>query len=188
MTAGPRPATRASSAPRPASAVGRGGRRDGGTALARRLVAAALVVGLALAAAPGPAAAAAPGDETRVLALVNAERAARSLRALAWEPRLARAAAQHAAAMATRDFFAHRDPDGRDLLGRAAAHGYAGWRYMGENLAAGQRTPERVVRAWMDSPSHRANVLAPAACAAGVGRADGATSRYRRYWVLETGC
>jgi uncharacterized protein YkwD len=29
----------------------------------------------------------------------------------------------------------------------------------GENIAKGQRTPQEVVTAWMNSPGHRANIL-----------------------------
>ena len=33
---------------------------------------------------------------------------------------------------------------------------YAAW---GENIASGQASPEEVMKAWMDSPGHRANIL-----------------------------
>jgi uncharacterized protein YkwD len=59
---------------------------------------------------------------------------------------------------------------------------------MGENLAAGQVTPERVVNRWMNSPAHRANLLSQEACEIGVGHAYAAESVYKHYWAMEVGC
>ncbi|MDF2592072.1 MAG: sporulation protein, partial [Clostridia bacterium] len=39
----------------------------------------------------------------------------------------------------------------------------------GENIAMGQRTPEEVVKAWMNSPGHRANILKSSFTHIGVG-------------------
>ena len=52
----------------------------------------------------------------------------------------------------------------------------------GENLAVGYKTPEDVVKAWMDSPGHRANILQPKFMRIGVGYKviNGQT-----YWVQE---
>ncbi|BDG35019.1 CAP domain-containing protein [Saccharococcus caldoxylosilyticus] len=43
----------------------------------------------------------------------------------------------------------------------------------GENIAAGQRTPQEVVNAWMNSPGHRANILNKNFTHIGVGYAKG---------------
>lgn len=52
----------------------------------------------------------------------------------------------------------HSRPDGSICTGAFAENGiiYGGW---AENIAAGQDTPEGVVEAWMNSPSHRAAIL-----------------------------
>jgi uncharacterized protein YkwD len=97
-------------------------------------------------------------------------------------------AIDNASAMAAQDFFSHTAPDGQWLTDRAAAADYGVWLFLGENLAAGQPTPERVVAAWLDSPTHRANVLAAEACEIGVGRAPASAGRYAVYWVMEVGC
>ena len=52
----------------------------------------------------------------------------------------------------------HSRPDGTICTGAFNENGiiYGGW---GENIAAGQDTPEGVVEAWMNSPSHREAIL-----------------------------
>jgi len=50
----------------------------------------------------------------------------------------------------------------------------------GENIAAGQSTPQQVVQAWMNSPGHRANILSRSYTRIGVGYAKGGSQRY--YW------
>lgn len=54
--------------------------------------------------------------------------------------------------------FSHTRPDGRAF---STALNEAGATYSGagENIAKGQRTPEEVVNAWMNSAGHRANIL-----------------------------
>ena len=52
----------------------------------------------------------------------------------------------------------------------------------GENIAAGQRTPAQVVRAWMHSEGHRNNILNPDFTQIGVGYTH--TNRgYRHFWA-----
>ena len=41
---------------------------------------------------------------------------------------------------------------------RATAAGYA-WRSLGENIAAGQTSPDQAVGDWMSSSGHKANIL-----------------------------
>jgi len=110
----------------------------------------------------------------------NAERARHGLRALTVDARLAAAAQAHSVDMVQRGFFAHESPDGRQVWDRAVAAGYA-YRKVAENIAAGQRTAEEVVRGWMGSPGHRANILDGDLTQIGVGRADGGS--YGVYWT-----
>ena len=51
----------------------------------------------------------------------------------------------------------------------------------GENIAAGQQTPEEVVTAWMNSEGHRKNILNPNFTKLGVGYVTG--GNYRHNWV-----
>ena len=50
------------------------------------------------------------------------------------------------------------------------------YRSAAENIAMGYRTAEAVVKAWMNSPSHRANILSTRYDTMGIGFADG-------YWA-----
>ncbi|MEU9965872.1 CAP domain-containing protein [Streptomyces malaysiensis] len=117
---------------------------------------------------------------SEVIALTNAERAAARLAPLAPDPRLAAAAQAHSDDMVARDFYSHTGPEGHQPWDRARAAG-ATHRGIGENIACGQRSPAEVVRGWMDSPGHRANILKPDFTHIGVGHATG--SRAGTYWT-----
>jgi uncharacterized protein YkwD len=137
--------------------------------------------------AAGGTASAAVADEVRVVELVNEQRAAHGLPPMRINETLGEAATGYAGYMAEANFFAHRGLDGSTLVSRAEAAGYRAWSFLGENLAAGQPTPERVVDAWMKSPTHRANVLSDEAVEIGIGKAYNPDSKYRVYWAMEIG-
>ncbi len=93
---------------------------------------------------------------SRVLALVNKERAGAGLNELSMPKALTAPANKRAEEI--KESFSHTRPDGRswstvledyDISIKAA----------GENLAFGYNTPEEVVKAWMNSPGHKANIL-----------------------------
>jgi uncharacterized protein YkwD len=104
---------------------------------------------------------------TEVTRLTNRERARAGCGALRVEPALQAAAQLHSRDMADRDYFSHTSPDGRGPGDRAAAQGYRTW--SGENIAVGFPTPAAVVRGWMDSTGHRANILNCGSRSTGVG-------------------
>jgi stress response protein SCP2 len=114
----------------------------------------------------------AAGPLAEVVAATNVERARHGLSALTVDARLAAAAQAHSDDMVRRDFFAHANPDGQQVWDRAVAQGYA-YRKVAENIAAGQRSAAEVVRGWMDSPGHRANILDGELTQIGVGHAMG---------------
>ncbi|KUF18564.1 CAP domain-containing protein [Streptomyces silvensis] len=95
--------------------------------------------------------------EAEVLALVNQERAEAGCRPVRSDTALADLAGAFSADMATRDFFAHTDPDGATPWDRAEKAGIAD--LGGENIARGQVDAPSVMAAWMASPGHRANIL-----------------------------
>jgi uncharacterized protein YkwD len=98
-----------------------------------------------------------------VLDLVNEERCENDLVPLKLDDQLTAAAEIHSADMALNRFFDHTSPDGSNPGSRATAQGYD-WVMVGENIAAGQSTPEEVVNGaygWMNSENHRANILDP---------------------------
>jgi uncharacterized protein YkwD len=98
--------------------------------------------------------------EQRVLELTNIERTKNGLKPLKGNVELNYAADKYAGEMAQRRVLSHTGPDGSKPWDRAKAVGFEA-QTMGENIAAGQRTPEEVVQAWMNSPGHRANILNP---------------------------
>ncbi|WP_432828993.1 CAP domain-containing protein [Dactylosporangium sp. CA-092794] len=96
--------------------------------------------------------------EAQVLAIVNTERAKAGCQPLAFNAKLRAAAYKHSADMATRNYFSHDTPDGVSFATRITNEGYR-WSMAAENIAKGQRTPEDVMKAWMNSSGHRANIL-----------------------------
>ena len=123
----------------------------------------------------------------RVLELTNRERAKAGLQPLKLDTELSASAGWKAEDMAKRDYFDHADGGGRDFVDRAEQYGYRDWTYLGENIAAGQTTPEEVVQEWMASPGHRRNILKPQYKEIGLGFALSDTSDYKDYWVQEFG-
>lgn len=144
--------------------------------------------------APPPQADAA-GVASRVLALVNQARSqprrcgTESFDAagpLTLDPALTRAAATQAGAMAAGSFLEHQGRDGSTPADRATRAGYD-WRSIGENIAMGQTTPERVVQDWLKSPEHCANIMAPVFQHMGVAFAVRPSSEGGIYWAQTFG-
>ena len=114
------------------------------------------------------------------LCLMNAERTARALGRLQAEPLLGRVASSYARQMVRGQFFVHTSPAGSTMLARIKATTYlrdvTSWS-VGENLAWGSgnlATPRAMVRAWMQSAEHRANLLDRHFADIGIGVAAGA--------------
>jgi len=117
-----------------------------------------------------------------ILCLHNQLRAQRGLPALRENARLRKAAVAHSADMVRRGYFEHTAPGGVSMVDRIMAARYAsrnvGWA-LGENLAWGTgklATPRLIMRAWMDSPGHRANVVKRAYREIGIGVVTGTPS------------
>ena len=91
-----------------------------------------------------------------VIRLVNAERIAEGLSPLAESPLLDQAAAVRCGEIT--NVFSHTRPDGSSCF-TALQEAGALYSRAGENIAIGQSSPAQVVRAWMDSPGHWANIM-----------------------------
>lgn len=118
--------------------------------------------------------------EYRVVELTNAERAKYGLKPLELNEELARVASLKSQDMAANNYFDHHSPtygSPFDMMNHFGIH----YSYAGENIAAGQRTPEEVVQAWMESPGHRANILNENFTQIGVGFIKGGSYQY--YWT-----
>jgi uncharacterized protein YkwD len=132
----------------------------------------------------------APGWRGDMLRRVNALRSDAGVTPLQPCPSLRRAAQGYAGLMASTGAFGHMGPDGTAPWDRMRAQGFQ-WRVAGENIAAGQRSVDEVMRAWMASPEHHAQLLDPRMHRVGFGFAtDGSSGR--TYWVQDfgagTGC
>lgn len=118
--------------------------------------------------------------ENEVIRLTNIERTKRGLPALKSNWELSRCARYKSQDMINKNYFAHQSPtygspfDMIESFGIRMASG-------GENIAMGQRTPQEVVTAWMNSPGHRGNMLSTAFTQIGVGVAKSKTGSY--YWT-----
>lgn len=93
-----------------------------------------------------------------VLSGINSVRAKAGCGPLKLNRQLMATAESHARAMAEDDFFGHRDKSGKGFPARVRAQGYP-LSLAAENIAAGQKTPEKAVEAWIGSPGHRKNIL-----------------------------
>ncbi|WP_426506177.1 CAP domain-containing protein [Dactylosporangium sp. McL0621] len=96
--------------------------------------------------------------ENQVLALVNTERGKAGCQPLNYNAKLRAAAYKHSADMAAHNYFSHDSQDGTSFATRISNEGYR-WSNAAENIAKGQRTPEEVMNAWMNSAGHKANIL-----------------------------
>lgn len=125
-------------------------------------------------AARGPSAEAVSGvtskavaDETAVIRLTNAERAKAGCKALRLDSRVRTAARRHSADMARTRKMSHTGSDGSTFVDRLARAGYSA--AGAENVAMGYGTPAAVMKGWMASSGHRANILNCKLRAIGVG-------------------
>jgi uncharacterized protein YkwD len=100
--------------------------------------------------------------------------------------RLERAAALHAQDMAAQQYLAHVARDGSTPAQRIAHAGYA-WNSVGENVASGQKSAEDVVRDWLESPGHCANIMSDDFADMGVAFAVNIKSKPVVYWAQEFG-
>lgn len=103
-----------------------------------------------------------------VIDLTNAERKKQGLSALQAYPELSNVADVKAKDMHDKGYFSHTSPTYGSPFDMMRDFGIT-YQSAGENIAQGQRTPEEVVKAWMNSEGHRANILSDKYTHIGVG-------------------
>ncbi|MDK4681301.1 CAP domain-containing protein [Kingella negevensis] len=79
---------------------------------------------------------------------------------LRWNEKLANAAQKHAQEMADNRHFSHNSKDGKKSFDRIKAEGYQFWT-TAENIAHGQSNVKEVMKSWLSSPRHCANLMNP---------------------------
>lgn len=97
-------------------------------------------------------------EKGQIIELTNSRRAENGLSALVENSQLDQAAQAKASDMFAHDYWAHYSPQGKTPWQFINAAGYK-YTFAGENLARDFSDPESVVNAWMNSPSHRSNLL-----------------------------
>ncbi|NLJ58003.1 MAG: hypothetical protein GX339_04060 [Tissierellia bacterium] len=116
--------------------------------------------------------------EQKVAELVNIERQKVGLAPLTLDSAISNVARAKSKDMSDNNYFAHQSPTYGSAGNMLTQFGVK-WSAWGENIAAGQSTPEAVVRAWMNSESHKANILSPNFSKIGVGYVNSG----RPYWT-----
>ncbi len=113
-----------------------------------------------------------------VVELINQNRAMAGLSSVVYDPDLMVVANTRAVEIAS--LFSHYRPDGTSCFTALDIMGCTYW-CAGENIAYGQRHADWVMRDWMNSPSHRDNILYPDYGKVGVGLYEGPDGVL--YWV-----
>lgn len=120
--------------------------------------------------------------EKQIITMVNAERAKANLTPLKHNWQLSRVARYKSQDMIDKNYFSHQSPTYGSPFNMRKNFGI---KYMaaGENIAYGQRTATEVMKGWMNSPGHRANILSKNYSEIGVGlakKSDGTC-----YWTQQ---
>ena len=116
--------------------------------------------------------------------ITNSNRLSQNINPLEFSPILASAAQLKANDMASKSYFAHTSPEGKTPWYWFTEGGYK-FLYAGENLAVNFVDSEDVVRAWMDSQGHRANILNDKFTEIGIAMAPGTYNGRESIYVVQ---
>ncbi len=117
--------------------------------------------------------------EQQVITLTNAERAKEGLPALQADTTLMKSARAKSDDMAKNNYFSHTSPTYGSPFDQMKSLGIS-YKSAGENIAQGQKTPQEVVQAWMESPGHRENIMNASYTHIGVGYSSNGN-----YWTQQ---
>lgn len=117
--------------------------------------------------------------ELEVVELTNVERQKHGLAPLQIDEALSKVASVKSEDMAKQNYFSHNSPTYGSPFDMMKQFGIS-YRTAGENIAMGQRSPQEVVNAWMNSEGHRANILNSNFTHIGVGHASNGN-----YWTQQ---
>ncbi|MDG5470560.1 CAP domain-containing protein [Jeotgalibacillus sp. ET6] len=109
--------------------------------------------------------------EQQVVDLTNAERSKEGLPALELDTELSKVADDKSLDMQQNQYFSHTSPTHGSPFDMMKAYGIE-YSSAGENIAMGQRSPEEVVQAWMNSEGHRKNIMSSSFTHIGVGHVE----------------
>lgn len=123
----------------------------------------------------------------RVLELVNIERANAGVAPLVLDEALCNAANMRAIEMDRTGEFSHTRPNGNRYDEVYDICNVEWQNVCSENIAAGQATPEDVMKSWLSSSGHKANILSPEYTKMGLGYSNSGcgAGKYSYYWAQE---
>ncbi|MBS4176661.1 CAP domain-containing protein [Lederbergia citrea] len=117
--------------------------------------------------------------EQQVFELTNQERTKNGLAPLKLDVELSKVAREKSRDMSVNKYFDHNSPTYGSPFDMMKKFGIT-YRSAGENIAMGQRTPQEVVNAWMNSEGHRANILSSSFTHIGIGHVENGN-----YWTQQ---
>lgn len=122
-----------------------------------------------------------------VLRLVNIERANVGVAPLVLDEALCNAANMRAIEMDCTGVFGHKRPNDNSCFEVYDICNVEWQNACGENIAAGQATPEDVMKSWLSSAGHKANILSPEYTKMGLGYSNSGcgAGEYSHYWAQE---
>ncbi len=123
-------------------------------------------------------------DQKQLIALTNVERAKKGLPPLTENDALDKAAALKAQNMFAENYWAHFAPSGKTPWDFILGAGYK-FTFAGENLAKNFYSSPEVVNAWMNSPTHRDNLLNGSYKDIGIAIAEGTLNGQKTTLVVQ---
>lgn len=123
-------------------------------------------------------------DQKKLIELTNAERQKAGLSPVSESDALDKAAAAKAQNMFQENYWAHFAPSGKTPWDFILGSGYK-FTFAGENLAKNFYQSDEVMRAWMNSPTHRDNLLNPKYRDIGIAVVDGVLNGQKTTLVVQ---
>lgn len=114
----------------------------------------------------------------------NQERAEKQIPELKENPTLTKAAQLKANSMAEKGYFSHTDPEGNSPWYYLNLAGYK-YEFAGENLAVNFVESKEVHKAWMNSATHKANIIQPKFTEIGIATAEGVYKGKKAVFVVQ---
>lgn len=126
----------------------------------------------------------APYTHTQIVQATNKARLAKDLDKLKVNPKLNFAAQLKANDMVNQNYFGHIAPTGTHYWNFITLAGYP-FKSAGENLAFQYTSANAIMKAWLKSAGHRANILGEQYTDVGIGMAYGERNGKKGWYVVE---
>ena len=118
-----------------------------------------------------------PKPDDNLIKAINIIREQNKLVPLKTSPSLETTAMRKAQDMVEKGYWAHKDPKGKQAWDMMTTQKY-NYAHAGENLAKNYSNDKETVDAWMNSKTHKENILNPNYTEAGIGRSKNITANH----------